>query len=246
MQNPTRKQGIKCPQFIAFNNKGVCVAIKCGQWTCPDCAKTLAKKWSWRVQIHINKQKRKRAYFWTLTLSPKIQSRSFAYKILPKLWDALRKIVQRAIMRKWEYCAFVEAHPKRNGIPHFHIISLTAAPKRIKDLAVQAGFGYMADERKINSGKAAAYVAKYASKIDADMPKGFRRVRTSQGWSKLPEMDDAGIIIQKKGEFLSDYLLRVANETGLSPDEILGRYTKECQLWRQLGRFEQIDSVENP
>jgi len=76
-----------------------------------------------------------------------------------------------------------------------------------------SGFGYEAEETRINSAKAAFYCAKYASKQNPNTPKGFRRVRASRDWAKLPERDFPAIIVKSKLELTSDYLLRVADLT---------------------------------
>lgn len=215
---PKRRQG-KCPVFFAFNHKGECVAIPCGQWSCPYCAKRNAGKWAWRVSLHI-KKRGKPAYFWTLTLRGKYKTAEQGYKALPKLWDAFRKIIQRYV-GTWEYVAFVEGQPKRVGMPHFHIISMKKSPKRLKDLAMQAGFGYQAKEQRVNSAKAAWYVAKYASKTDPRIPKNFRRVRSSQRWHKLPEFKGHELYVKGRNESLTEYLIRVSDGTGKDIDNLL-------------------------
>lgn len=83
----------------------------------------------------------------------------------------------------------------------------------LKDLAWQCGWGYMATEEEINGGKAAGYVAKYASKHDPAMPRNFRRCRVSQDWAKLPEIALPAYIVKSRDESLSEYLLRVNTQS---------------------------------
>lgn len=179
-----------------------------------------ARLWSWRVSLHITKRGGP-AYFWTFTLGRKYKTAEQGFAALPGLWDRLRKYISRNIDGRWEYCAFVEGQPLRGHMPHFHIISLTKCPKRIKDVAVWNGFGYQAKEERINSGKAAAYVTKYASKQSPKTPPGFRRVRTSAHWEKLPVRENSTIFVQATKESLQDYLTRVASETAIPLDEIV-------------------------
>lgn len=148
-----------------------------------------------------------------------------AYRALPILWDALRKSIQRKAL-VWTYCAFVEGQTKRGGMPHFHIISLYKAPYRLKDLAFHYGFGYQAKEIEINGPKAASYVAKYASKGDKNIPRNFRRVRASRDWAALPELVSRPYIVPARGESLVDFLLRVAEETNQTPDEVKDKWLK--------------------
>lgn len=150
-----------------------------------------------------------------------------AYADLPRLWDRFRKYVKRYYNGKWEYVAFVEGQPKRVDMPHFHIISLIKSPKRLKDLAVWSGFGHQAKEKPVTSDKAAWYVAKYASKQSASCPRGFRRVRSSVGWTKLPAKDGAALIVQAKAETLQAYLCRVADETQIPLDDVLSAWLKK-------------------
>jgi hypothetical protein len=109
-------------------------------------------------------------------------------------------------------------------MPHFHIIGHTKSPIRLKDLAAHHGFGYQAKEVIIQSKQAGLYVAKYASKGDASIPRGFRRVRASQDWQKLPYRPKQAYIVQAKDESLVQYLIRVSDETGLTLDEVSQKY----------------------
>jgi len=174
-----------------------------------------------------------------------------AYKSLPKWFDTFRKRIQRALKKKWEYVAFVEAQTKtRDGMPHFHIICLdrpkiyttvidkkTKKPMkgndrkvikkvmRYKDLAWECGFGYQCDVQRLQSKKAAAYVAKYASKIDPSIPKGFRRVRASEGWKDLPNSGEQfDLMVKGQNETLTDYLLKVNDVTSVPIDTLLYRW----------------------
>jgi len=219
-----------CPYGIAFTNSGKVVALWCGKWSCERCQKINAKLWAWRASLHINNCDRT-AYHWTLTLRSTVHTPYAGFREIPRLWDNLRKIVQRKT-GKWTYMAFVECHPQRSKIPHFHVLSLTPSPvvgthkvEPIKDLAWTAGFGYIASESEVQGYKAAYYVAKYASKHDPAMPRNFRRVRVSQDWTKLPEVDLEPYIVRGREESLSEYLLRVNTRTDVPVDTLYIRYT---------------------
>lgn len=212
----------KCPVMKAFNIKGEIVNVYCGTWDCKRCGKVNAQMWAWRVRIQIEIAPGT-TYFWTLTLGAKYRNSKEGFAALNKLWDTFRKMVQRRV-GKWTYCAFVEGQPKRGDMPHFHIISLQKAPFRLKDMAAKAGFGYMAKEKPITSKKAANYVAKYTTKGFENAPKRFRRVRTSRDWSKLPDFQGDPLLVKGNKENLTDYLLRVANETDVAIDTLLDRW----------------------
>lgn len=164
-----------------------------------------------------------------------------AYKALPRLWDALRKAIQRD-QKKFTFIAFVEGQPERSYMPHFHIITFNTVPrgksrrrsalKWIKDFAVRVGFGFEAYDEIVTSRRAAAYVSKYAAKDCPEIPKGFRRARCSRNWQKkpLPEVDP--YIVRSMGEPISDYLFRVADTTGIRLDDIADAYEKATNRLR--------------
>lgn len=211
-----------CGDLHAFKHDGTVVIVYCGKWSCKRCAKVNANLWAWRVRLYIEAGAGE-AWFWTFTLGSKYRSRKQGYQALPRLWDTLRKELQRQFGR-WEYCAFVEGQPKRGSMPHFHVISLVKSPRRIKDLAVHVGFGHQAYEEYVSDKKAGYYVAKYASKSDAQMPQNFRRVRTSRGWPKLPAYSGQAYLVKSRSETLATYLLRVSDMSGVEPEILNQRW----------------------
>lgn len=231
----------KCPAFYAFNGNGICVPVPCGQWSCPHCAKHLARLWAWRAKLQVQGCEGQTYWFWTLTLRGKYHTRAAGFKALPKLWDRFRKAVQRALKAKgipgkWEYLAFVEGQPQRQYMPHFHILSSHKSPRRLKDMAMYAGFGYQAKEKPVNSQKAMYYVAKYASKQAQETPKKFRRVRASQNWAKLPAFEGDPLFVKAYDETLTNYLQRVNDATGVDIDTLKDR-------WYLMLLREELDKV---
>ena len=212
----------RCPVGKCFTTEAKIATIYCGQWSCPRCAKKLAQRWGMRTALFVD-ENGGQAYFWTLTLRGKYRSAADGYRALPKLWDTFRKLIQRQ-RKKWVYIAFVEGQPQRDYMPHFHIITIGKAHKRLKDLAMQAGFGYQASEKQINGKRAASYVSKYASKGAANVPKSFRRVRTSRGFPDLTGGDFPGYIVKSKLETNGQYIIRVADLTGESADTLLEKW----------------------
>jgi len=224
-----------CPAFYAFDNEGNLHAVQCGQWSCPTCACQLARLWAWRCRLHVT-QSGGEAFFWTLTLRGKYRTPALGYQSLPNLWDNLRKRIQRQ-QKSWSYCAFVEGQPQRDYMPHFHVISMSKAPCRIKDLAMECGFGHQAKESMVTSGQAANYCAKYASKTNPATPKGFRRVRASQDWTKLPSFDGDPLLVKSRNELLSDFLLRVHWITGVPIDDLL-------YVWREKLYTDRVTNID--
>lgn len=220
-----------CPTGMrSFNANGDVVRLACDQWKCDHCRKVLSYRWGQRVRYGLALWP-DTARLWTLTLPGTIKSASFAFRILPGCWDNLRKHMQRSV-GKWQYAAFVELHPKRAGIAHFHIVSLAGCPERLNDFAHHAGFGYKATDTEIEGVKASYYVSKYTSKQGAEMPKGFRRVRLSAQWPKLPlPTYDVEILPIRKSESLPGYFARIAATAGITTMDAMARWEhKELDL----------------
>lgn len=171
--------------------------------------------------------------FWTLTIHPRIKTVKEAYAIIPTLWDAFRKEIQRE-QKRFKFLAFVEGQPQRNEMPHFHIIAFATVPKAfrkrkdptmwIKDFAAHCGWGYQAKEEAINSSRASAYIAKYAGKGGNEMPKNFRRVRCSRSWEKPATPDNDAYLVRSIGELVQDYLTRVQEASNRTLDDLLFDY----------------------
>jgi len=231
MEEVTGELSTACARgFRAFNANGDVVRVACRQWRCDVCRQVLSYQWSRRVRFGLALWDGPQRH-WTLTLSGKVKTAEFAFRILDKCWDNLRKTLQRST-GTWNYAAFVELHPRRTGIAHFHIISLADCPGRINDVAHHAGFGYKATDTEIDGPEAAHYVSKYTSKQGAEMPKGFRRVRLSRGWPDLPSpAADSPILPIRKAEPLPSYFVRIAVVAGISPADAAARWEhKELDL----------------
>jgi hypothetical protein len=67
-------------------------------------------------------------------------------------------------------------------------------------------------------------VAKYTSKGDAGMPKGFRRCRTSKDWAKLPPFSGSPYLVPSREESTLSFLLRVEAKTGVDIEVLSGRW----------------------
>jgi len=233
----------KCPVDVAFKAQaGTAVALVCGSWNCPTCAKLKSREWAriakWGVD-HLDEP----AWFWTLTMSRRIKTRERAFAVLPALWDSLRKAVQRS-GGVWLYIAFVEGQPHRVAMPHFHVLGNIASWREFSEIAVAAGFGYQAKEKPITSDGAASYVSKYASKQGWDAPRGFRRVRASQKWPRPPDEPRDKYLVRSNRETLFGFLERVAQTTHRDLGEIYEDYRLtigdpiDAQEWRQANKID--------
>jgi hypothetical protein len=213
-----------CPSGLrAFNGEGNVVRLACDQWKCDSCRHILSWRWAKRVQLGIDGHSGA-SYHQVFTLPGQIRTQAYGFLILRGCWDNYRKFMQRAL-GKWGYAAFVELHPRRAGIAHFHVISLEKCPQRISDMAAHAGFGWRTWEKLVDGKGAAREVSKYTSKQGANMPKGFRRVRLSRGWPKLPDPTyDLPIYVKARSEQFDHYFHRIHALTGSDIPDLLARW----------------------
>lgn len=228
----------KCPVIAAFTPQGQAVLVPCGLWSCPRCSKLLARQWARRTRLHLEAHVDE-WWFITLTFGSSYKRPEQAFRVLTLLWDSLRKEMQRNY-KGWQFMAFVEGQAKtRGGMPHFHIISNRHPPsakgqqgqwtkRGLHDWAHRRGFGFEVTCDHVNGDGASAYVSKYASKGDPTMPKGFRRVRASQGWTKLPADSEKRLLVPAKGESLVSFLLRVQEHATVGIDDLYQRW-REAQ-----------------
>lgn len=162
----------------------------CKQWGCPACAETNRKRWAVRAfhGYEVLNEQGLEPRFLTLTSHERLTPEQ-ALWVWPKAWSVLGQRARRKATR-FEYILIPEQH--KSGKIHIHALETSMLQTRWwKDNARGCGLGYIAEEEQIkNPQQAAWYVSKYISKqLEANQwPKGFRRVRTSQGWPSMPEL----------------------------------------------------------
>lgn len=168
---------------------GVIFRPRCKCWDCPDCAKTNADLWQTRAEYGADLLQKAGQELVLVTVTAHERHKvSRAVECLPSQWNKLRSRWQRAT-HKPQYILVPEVGKKG----HFHIHFLTTGAlgtRWWKDNARESGFGYSNDEseRGISAAKTAFYVGKYLAKqLNNNVwKKGLHRVRTSQGWPKVP------------------------------------------------------------
>lgn len=213
----------------AFTLRNEIIMLRCKRWTCPYCQLVNAWEWSRNIRYGLALWPGK-AYMWTLTMPGWVKTSYEAYNWYPSCWSRLANNVRHNV-GEFNYVAIIEGHPRRMGIPHFHVISTAKAPTRLKDMAAHAGFGFQAKEQEIDGPRAGFYVAKYLTKTPAGMPRGFRRIRTSRAWPRLPEDESETFFMPTKHERLDDFFLRVSIELRVPPGEVKERWlSKSCDL----------------
>lgn len=174
------------------NKVAVIYQPRCKRWDCPYCAARNAAFWTARA-IHGSKELSSMGYelaFVTVTSRPRLTPER-SIEIFSQAWPRLRDRIKKVNGKKYEYLLVPEKH--KSGVLHAHLITTAFFTKRwLKDNAYAAGLGYIADRQRLEKPEqAGGYVSKYLAKSlpGEQWPKGFRRVRTSQGWPELPEAE---------------------------------------------------------
>ena len=137
----------------------VVIPMCCKKWTCPACAKRLARSWARKVT------EAKPERFITLTVNPAwVETPQGGYEALKK---AFTKLVAtwRKKNKTFEYWAIWEL--QENGFPHLHVLQKgDYIPQPwIAQFLKYEKVGLVQDIRQIHgAGGAAAYVVKYTGK----------------------------------------------------------------------------------
>jgi len=191
------------PYLLGRNPEtGQCVLYRpdCKQWTCPYCGVVRAKQWAHRVRCVVRGEvetdtEKTRFWFLTLTSHERLYSLEYQIKAFRHAWDMLLKRIRRVVKRALTFVCVPELAPE-TGRFHIHAFfdwSFNAAYERkdkdkgwyslwLHENPRQVGLGYEYNLKPVSSANGAAYyITKYLTKtLSLDLPKGFRRVRTSQ------------------------------------------------------------------
>ncbi len=200
----------------------------CNQWVCPTCRKRLAHRWALNVYYGSVLMRPNPLYFLTLTMPGWMTDPAQGYKELPKCWDNFRTVMRRSA-RCSSYAAFAEEQHENRAMVHLHIITRCNLPTRLNDLAVSSGFGPMSANRIVTGIGASYYVSKYATKNLPNAPHGFRRVRISQDWPRLPEPNlPYDYIPREPKESTKTYIARCAAALGYQVADLSERWQNEA------------------
>lgn len=165
------------------------IKVRCGMWSCPECAIHNSKKWVGRIIDGCNNLDAKNWYLATITADEKWRKASSLVNIR-RNWHKLRKRMSRMAKKQGEKLFYVRVWEHHDdGSYHMHVITNVALTTRwLKDNAHTCGLGYQAKMGKsINPGIAGGYVAKYMLKQSKEdtlrtYPKGARRIEASRNW----------------------------------------------------------------
>ncbi len=216
---------IGCPSGQRlFDLDGFVMRTYCNSWACPTCRRRLAYQWARNIYYGACLMRPLPLYFVTLTMPGWMSNPAQGYKELPICFDKFRRLMQKSASY-YAYAAFAEEQHVSRNMVHLHIITRSNMPSRLNDLAVHCGFGPQSRNIIISSVGASFYVSKYASKSLPHAPSGFRRVRISESWPRLPDpILPADYIPMEPRESLKAYIARCAAALGYQVADLAERY----------------------
>lgn len=195
-----------CPNFkmvlLAENDdksKLLMLRARCKQWSCAYCAS--ANQTQWRK--HLNERIGELGGQWSfMTLTAHAAAHAGGWT-LHNLRDAYKPVydgIRNAFSRQKpiEYVRVFEKH--QSGEFHIHILwridldPFTEMNDWLKALVTKHGLGWRCEWKAAQRGSSAAgitrYMTKYMTKLKQggmEMPKGIRRIQTSQGIGALKQ-----------------------------------------------------------
>jgi len=213
----------KSPYIIGLSktvNKALVFKSNCDSWECPECQKKKQSQWCARAILGCQsiRSSGMAVQFVTITSHEKLKTFAATSAVFPSAWSKLYQRMKRK-QPDMMYLLITEKHKKDDRLHAHFLTSCPMKTKWYKDNARACGLGFQAKVKPVESdGKAAAYVSKYIGKsLGGDiLPPHFRRVRCSQNWTPLAQLEAH----QQSGDF--DWL--VCNTT-----TSLWAATEECQ-----------------
>jgi len=179
--------------FAKSGKKALVFKSNCDTWECEECASRKKSQWSARAILGCQELRSRGeiVHFVTLTSHERLKTFAATHAAFPSAWSKLYKRMKRRTPAMM-YLMICEQH-KLGGRLHVHFLTNHDDKTRwYKDNARACGLGFQAKVELIeNDGKAAAYVSKYIGKSlgGERLPSHFRRVRCSQNWAPLAQLE---------------------------------------------------------
>jgi hypothetical protein len=179
--------------FAKVGSRAVVFKGNCDKWECDECSVKKQAQWTARAIIGCQKitSLGTTSRFVTVTTAEWYKNSAEAIAAFPRAWNKLYCRLKRK-NPELMYLLTIE-FGKKTGHMHAHFLTNATQNERwYKDNARSCGMGFQAKVEDINSdGKAAAYVSKYIGKSlgGHSLPPHFRRVRCSQNWAALAQLE---------------------------------------------------------
>lgn len=184
------------PYLVGFQReqrRAIVVKSNCDMWECEECAQRKRSRWVARAILGCNeiRSNGSSVKFVTITTAEWYADTADAIATFPRAWEKLYARMKRKNSQLM-YLLTVE-FGKKTGHMHAHFLTNYDEKTRwFKNNARACGLGYQAKVEEVeNNDKVAGYVSKYIGKSLAGhaLPRKFRRVRCSQNWTQLDELE---------------------------------------------------------
>jgi len=144
------------------------VPIRCKSWDCPRCRRVK----SWQIKQKLTEILGSSQWFFLTLTYGNSKSAKSTWRELGNDWNRLAVWLRRRYPAI-RYCRFVEPHKKRS-YPHMHVlVNLHCFTRDFFTQASKAGFGWVANVKRVNSDGVNAYLRKYLTK---EWPQNWGRV----------------------------------------------------------------------
>ena len=168
--------------------RAIVARANCDQWTCKECSARMASRWILRAGMGTRALlgQGDTVDFVTITSHEKLKTFADTERVWRSAWSTLYAALKRK-KKALQFFTVPEKH--KDGRMHVHSLwNANVSQTWLKNNARKRGLGYQAKVIHVtDASRVASYVGKYVGKdLGADVPKGFRRVRTSQNWIDIP------------------------------------------------------------
>lgn len=185
--------------LVADKDRDLLVArARCKMWSCPYCADVNRKQWRMRIYKAQDTLGEEWAFV-TLTAHSKAHADGDTLNNLQNGWKRL----SARMRRRWGTFAYVRVYERHeSGEWHWHMLvnfhfddirirkhkngKETPYSPTLEKMARECSLGWYTHAENMRTVKGAAkYVTKYMSKSLEELPKGIRRIQTSQNFPEL-------------------------------------------------------------
>lgn len=179
--------------FSKLERKAVVFKADCDEWECPECQIAKRSQWVARAVLGLMQitSMHQTSVFVTITSAEWYKTSAAAIAAFPVAWNKLYGRLKRK-NPDLMYLMTIEFGQKTSHMHAHFLTNATQNERWYKNNARACGMGFQAKVETVESdGKAAAYVSKYIGKSLAgqQLPRKFRRVRCSQNWAALAQLE---------------------------------------------------------
>lgn len=164
------------PNWWFEADDGSILSFYCNSWQCLTCRKRNRRKM--RVMVLKLATAFNLRYFWTLTI-PQDMPLYDSWDYIQNCWHKFTTIYKRKTTGNLQYIRISEPH--KSGYPHIHFLTNKHINVRwFREQWKRLGGGYRIHVECVSIRRIAGYLSKYLSKMETQLPKGFRHYSLSK------------------------------------------------------------------